>query len=62
MLGPSLRMKKKREYPLGFQGLCITAYKISEYDQEIPNHKLQTNQWHHEEEPHSNHETQGRQT
>ena len=26
------------------------------------NHKLQTNLWHREEEPHNNHETQGRQT
>ena len=26
------------------------------------NHKLQTSLWHHEEEPHNNHETQGRQT
>ena len=25
-------------------------------------HKLQTNQWHREEEPHNNHETPGRQT
>ena len=25
------------------------------------NHKLQTNGWHHEEEPHNNHETPGRQ-
>ena len=24
-------------------------------------HKLQTNLWHHEEEPHNNHETPGRQ-
>ena len=26
------------------------------------NQKLQTNPWHHEEEPHNNHETPGRQT
>ena len=26
------------------------------------NHKLQTNPWYHEEEPHNNHETPGRQT
>ena len=26
------------------------------------NHKLQTNPWHREEEPHNNHETPGRQT
>ena len=26
------------------------------------NHKLQTNPWHREEEPHNNHETTGRQT
>ena len=37
-------------------------YQNSEYDQEIPNHKLQTNPWHREEQPHNNHETPGRQT
>ena len=26
------------------------------------NHKLQTNSWHREEEPHNNHETPGRKT
>ena len=26
------------------------------------NHKLQTNHWHREEEPHNNHDTPGRQT
>ena len=26
------------------------------------NHKLQTNPWHREEEPHNNHDTPGRQT
>ena len=26
------------------------------------NHKLQTNSWHREEEPHNSHETPGRQT
>ena len=26
------------------------------------NHKLQTNPWHREEEPHNNHETPGKQT
>ena len=26
------------------------------------NHKLQTNPWHREEDPHNNHETPGRQT
>ena len=35
---------------------------VSEYDQEIPNLKLQTNLWHHEEEPRNNYETPGRQT
>ena len=35
---------------------------VSEYDQEIPPHKLQTNSWHREEEPLNNHETPGRQT
>ena len=27
--------------------------KVSEYDQEMPHHKLQTNRWHREEEAHS---------
>ena len=29
---------------------------------EYHNHKLQTNPWHREEEPHNNHEMAGRQT
>ena len=28
--------------------------KVSEYDKENHNHKLQTHLWHHEEEPHNN--------
>ena len=35
---------------------------VSKYDQEIHNHKQQTNPWHHEEEPHNHQETTGRQT
>ena len=36
---------------------------VSEYDQEIPQSQTACqNQWHHEEEPHSNYKTQGRQT
>ena len=34
---------------------------VSEYDQEIPHHKLQTTLWHREEEPLNHHETPGRQ-
>ena len=34
-----------------------TQIRNSEYDQEI-----QTNPWHHQEEPHNNHKTPGRQT
>ena len=30
---------------------------VSEYDQEIPNHKLLTNPWHREEESQKNNET-----
>ena len=41
--------------------LC-TNIKNSEYDQEIPQSQTATNPWHREEEPHSNHETSGRQT
>ena len=34
---------------------------VSDYDQEIPQSQMQTNQWHREEEPHNNHETPGKQ-
>ena len=34
---------------------------VSEYDQEIPQHKPQTTPWHREEEPLNHHETPGRQ-
>ena len=33
---------------------------VSEYDQKISQSQQQTNSWHREEEPHNNHETQGR--
>ena len=36
--------------------------KIVSMIRKYHNHKLQTNPWHREEEPHSNHETPGRQT
>ena len=42
---------------------CDYRKIVSEYNQEIPqSHKLQTNSWHREEEPHNNHETSARQT
>ena len=45
------------------EGRETKFYKIvSEYDQKNTQHKLQTNPWHREEEPHNNHETPGRQT
>ena len=36
--------------------------KIVSMIRKYHNHKLQTNLWHHEEEPHNNHETPGRQS
>ena len=39
-----------------------TTKIISEYGRKFHNHKLQTNPWHREEEPHSNHEALGKQT
>ena len=36
--------------------------KIVSMIRKLHNHKLQTNPWHHEEEPHNNHKTLGRQT
>ena len=36
--------------------------KVSEYDEKIDNHILQTNPWHREQEPHNNYETLRRQT
>ena len=36
--------------------------KIVSMIRKYHNHKLQTYPWHHEEEPHNNHETPGRQT
>ena len=39
-----------------------TTEIVSEYDQEILKHKLQTNPRHCENEPHNNHETPERQT
>ena len=47
-------------FKIGFR--CLTKI-ATEYAQEKNyNHKLQTNPWHHEEEPHNNQETPGRQT
>ena len=46
-----------------YVNLMVWTYsKISEYEQEIPHHKLQTTPWHREEEPHNHYETPGRQT
>ena len=42
--------------------LQLFLSKVSEYVQEIPQLKLQTNPWRHEEELHNSHETRGRQT
>ena len=39
----------------------ILSKIVSEYDKK-KKHKLQTNPWHREEEPHNNHETLGRHT
>ena len=44
------------------RGSELFAKKNSEYDQDIPQSQMQTRPWHHEEEPHNNHETPGRQT
>ena len=38
--------------------MCLCVSMTRKYH----NHKLQANPWHREEEPHNNHETQGRQT
>ena len=43
---------------LPYQGLVKLVSMISKYH----SHKLQTNPWHREEEPHINHQTSGRQT
>ena len=34
---------------------------ISDFNKKIHNHKLQTNRWHCNEEPHNNHEKPGKQ-
>ena len=39
--------------------LLSTLQLVSEYDQEILNHKPQTTPWHREEEPLNHHETPG---
>ena len=53
-----LHLKSNENGPLKNPSLKI----VSEDDQEIHNHKLQTTPWHREEEPHNNHEAPGRQT
>ena len=53
-----LHLKSNENDPLKNPSLKI----VSEDDQEIHNHKLQTTPWHREEEPHNNHEAPGRQT
>ena len=40
----------------------LLVAKIVSMIRKYHNHKLQTNMWYHEEEPHNNHETPGRQT
>ena len=42
--------------------MVFFASKIVSMIRKYHNHKAQTNKWHHEEEPHNNHETPGRQT
>ena len=42
--------------------VCNIVSKIVRMIRKYHNHKLQTNPWHHEEGPHNNHETPGRQT
>ena len=44
-----------------FDTVCSIS-KIVSMIRKYHNHKLQTNLWHHEEEPHNNHKTPGRQT
>ena len=41
---------------------CIWVSKIVSMIRKYHNHKLQTNLWHREEEPHNDHKTPGRQT
>ena len=43
-------------------GKNVYAAKIVSMIRKYHNHKLQTNTWYREEEPHNNHETPGRQT
>ena len=40
----------------------MISTKIVSMIKKYHNHKLQTNPWHREEEPHNNHKTPGRQT
>ena len=46
----------------GWKFMDILTPKIVSMIRKYHNHKLQTNPWHREEEPHNNHETPGRQT
>ena len=41
---------------------CLAHSKIVGMIRKYYTHKLQTNLWHHKEEPHNNHETPGRQS
>ena len=42
--------------------MIYESSKIVSMIRKYHNHKLQTNPWHSEDEPHNNHETPGRQT
>ena len=54
--------KTKFQVILGFYRTKLNHSKIVSMIWKYHNHKLQTNPWHHEEEPHNNHEKPRRQT
>ena len=45
-----------------WKAIGVDFTKIVSMIRNYHNHKLQTNPWHREEEPHNNHKTPGRQT
>ena len=59
-------MEETRFFVLHVRPLCgllsITTPEIVSMIRKYHNHKLQTNPWHRDEEPHNIHETPGRQT
>ena len=60
-----LHIKYQGSRPYGFRQedfLCFSLYNIVSMIRRYDNHKLQTNPWHREEEPHNNHETPRGQT